>query len=223
SLSVTEAANSPVEVGFQLLIRPHVVPGTERIELEVIPKETSLSGTGSSALAPQGFDVFTLGASGLEGSIALPRTRSSTLVTNMMLDSGQTAVIGGLTTDSEAKSESRVPLLSSIPLLGELFKHETDTEDRRSLMIFITPTILHGREDAQRILSEELERRDRRLREELDALIDGVMLEEEAGPEADPWQGPPALPVAVPQVVEDHVFPAEQGAAAEPEGESGDQ
>ena len=223
SLSVTEAANSPVEVGFQLLIRPHVVPGTERIELEVIPKETSLSGTGSSALAPQGFDVFTLGASGLEGSIALPRTRSSTLVTNMMLDSGQTAVIGGLTTDSKATSESRVPFLSSIPLLGELFKHETDTEDRRSLMIFITPTILHGRDDARAILNQELERRDRRLREELDALIDGALIEGEAAPEVDTWQGPPALPQAVPQVVDGHVFPGEEQAPGEGESVQADE
>jgi hypothetical protein len=65
------------------------VPGTQKIVMEVIPKETSLSGTGTSALAPAGFDVFTIGASGLEGSIALPRTRSSTIVTTMMLETGR--------------------------------------------------------------------------------------------------------------------------------------
>ena len=214
SLSVTEASNSPVEVGFQLLIRPHVVPGTQRIELEVIPKETSLSGTGSSALAPPGFDVFTLGASGLEGSIALPRTRSSTLVTNMMLDSGQTAVIGGLTTDVDSTSESRVPFLSSIPFLGRLFRHETETTTRRSLMIFITPTIIHGREDAARILEHEIKRRNRRLREELDMLMEGTLAKEEEGVE-DALQGPPSLPDAVPQEVPEHVFSKE----SDPEGE----
>jgi type II secretory pathway component GspD/PulD (secretin) len=62
-LSIQEADGSPVEVGFQLLIRPQVVPGTDRILMDIIPKETSLSGTGNTALAPPGFDVFTIGAS----------------------------------------------------------------------------------------------------------------------------------------------------------------
>ena len=172
-LSIAEAKNSPVEVGFQLLIRPNVIPGSDRIMMEVIPKETSLSGTGQSALAPPGFDVFTLGASGLEGSIALPRTRSSTIVTTMMLDSGQTAVIGGLTTDSETKTETRVPGLWRIPLLGELFQYEEHSIDKRSLMVFLTPTIVHSREDQEMILQQELGRRRAKLAEEINSLMDG--------------------------------------------------
>jgi len=172
-LSIAEAMNSPVEVGFQLLIRPNVIPGTDRIMMEVIPKETSLSGTGQSALAPPGFDVFTLGASGLQGSIALPRTRSSTIVTTMMLDSGQTAVIGGLTTDSETESETRVPGLWRIPLLGELFRYKEHSIDKRSLMVFLTPTIVHSREDQEKVLQDELRRRRAKLADELEAMMVG--------------------------------------------------
>jgi type II secretory pathway component GspD/PulD (secretin) len=161
SLSVVEASSSPVEVGFQLLVVPHVVPGTDRLMLDVIPKETSLSGTGDSSLAPAGFDVFTIGASGLEGSIALPRKRSSTIVTSMILESGQTAVIGGLTTDTNVDSESRIPFLAAIPFLGELFKHESSTQERRSLIVFITPTILRSSEDSAALLQAELEERRR--------------------------------------------------------------
>jgi type II secretory pathway component GspD/PulD (secretin) len=170
-LSIQEASSSPVEVGFQLLITPHIIPGTERIMLEVIPKETSLSGTGDSALAPQGFEVFTIGAAGLEGSIALPRTRSSTMVTTMMLDSGQTAVIGGLTTDADTETESRVPLLSRIPLVGELFKYRSHNRDRRSLLIFLTPTIVHSRQDQELLLQQELGRRRRALADEIEAMV----------------------------------------------------
>jgi type IV pilus assembly protein PilQ len=170
-LSVAEASGSPVEVGFQLLIRPNVVPGTEKIIMEVIPKETSLSGTGSSVLAPPGFDVFTIGASGLQGSIALPRTRSSTMVTTMMLETGKTAVIGGLTTDSDVESESRVPFLSDIPILGWLFTYESKNRDRRSLMIFITPTIVRSSADTDRLLQQELQRRHTLLKDELERLL----------------------------------------------------
>jgi type IV pilus assembly protein PilQ len=173
-LSVSEASGSPVEVGFQLLIRPNIVPGTQKIVMEVIPKETSLSGTGSSALAPPGFDVFTIGASGLEGSIALPRTRSSTIVTTMMLETGQTAVIGGLSTDQDTESNSAVPGLSKIPLLGELFKYHTKSRDRRSLMVFITPSIVHSSEDTELIFQNELRRRQALLKGEVENLLNGT-------------------------------------------------
>jgi type IV pilus assembly protein PilQ len=170
-LSLSEAGGSPVDVGFQLLIVPHVIPGTNNLTMEVIPKETSLSGTGSSALAPPGFDVFTVGASGLEGSIALPRTRSSTIVTTMLLESGQTAVIGGLTTDTDNKSTSRVPGLSRIPVLGELFKYKKNERQRRSLMVFITPNIVHSSADQELLLQRELERRRNSLRAEVESML----------------------------------------------------
>ncbi len=171
-LTIGEAGGSPVEIGFQLLIRPNVVPGTDRIMMEVIPKETSLSGTSSdSAIAPQGFDIFTIGASGLEGSIALPRTRSSTIVTTMMLDAGQTAVIGGLTSDQDVKVHSQIPFLGDIPVLGFLFSHDANTRERRSLIVFVTPTIVHTREDQEMLLQQELRRRRIGLKEQMDALM----------------------------------------------------
>jgi type II secretory pathway component GspD/PulD (secretin) len=173
-LSLSEASNSPVDIGFQLLIVPHVIPGTNNLTMEVIPKETSLSGTGTSALAPAGFDVFTVGASGLEGSIALPRTRSSTIVTTMLLESGQTAVVGGLSTDSDLTIESRVPGLWRIPILGELFKHKNRDAQRRSLLVFLTPSIVHSSTDQEQLVQRELTRRKAKLADELEAMISPV-------------------------------------------------
>ena len=171
-LSLAEATGSPVDVGFQLLIIPHVIPGTNNLTLEVIPKETSLSGTGQSALAPAGFDVFTVGASGLEGSIALPRTRSSTIVTSMLLESGQSAVIGGLTTDTDTRSDSRVPFVSAIPVIGELFKYKKHERQRRSLLVFITPQIMHGNADTEAVMQRELKRRKVKLHDQIEQMID---------------------------------------------------
>jgi type IV pilus assembly protein PilQ len=174
NLSVQEANGSPVEVGFQLLVRPDIIPGTNMMMLDVIPKETSLSGTGNTSLAPPGFDVFTVGAAGAAGSIALPRVRSSTIVTSMKLNSGETAVIGGLSTDIESETESGVPYLSKIPLLGRLFQHNERNRERRSLMVFITPTIVRSGPDAQRILAYELQRRKEIYGGKLDVLMDDI-------------------------------------------------
>ncbi len=169
-LSVAEASGSPVEVGFQLLVRPNVIPGTEKMVMEVIPKETSLSGTGVSSFAPAGFDVFTVGAGGSAGSIALPRTRSSTIVTSMIIESGHTVMIGGLSTEADTQTNSKVPLLGDIPIIGELFKHRSKNRERRSLLVFLTPTIVRSSEDSQRVLEQELTRRRGALHKELEAL-----------------------------------------------------
>lgn len=176
-LSLEEASNSPVDTGFQLLLKPQIVPGADRVMLEVIPKETSLSGTGNSSLAPEGFDVFTIGAAGLEGTIALPRTRSSTIVTTMMVDSGQTAVIGGLTTEADTETISKVPGLWRIPLVGELFKHKNRSRARRSLMVFLTPSIIHSRDDHEALLQRELQLRRTKLEDQVEALVSGDYVE----------------------------------------------
>ena len=66
------------------------------------------------------------------------RNANSELVVN----DGETVVLGGILTKSEGESESAVPLLSKIPVLGWLFKKKSKFENQDELMIFITPTIV---------------------------------------------------------------------------------
>jgi len=64
--------------------------------------------------------------------------------TNVIVSNGQTAVIGGLTTQDEVETEYGVPILKDIPLLGYLFKFTTKSSESRDLVIFVTPTIAEG-------------------------------------------------------------------------------
>jgi type IV pilus secretin PilQ/predicted competence protein len=64
--------------------------------------------------------------------------------TNVIVANGQTAVIGGLTTQDEVETEYGVPILKDIPLLGYLFKFTTKSSESRDLVIFVTPTIAEG-------------------------------------------------------------------------------
>lgn len=159
ALTVEEADNSPVETGFQLLVQPHVIPGTGKVDLLIIPKETTLTGTGDPSVAPPGFDVFTVGANGDEGTIALPRERSSTVVSSVLLESGQTAILGGLSTDLDTETISEVPFFSDIPLLGWFFQHKSRTRDRQMLWVFVTPTVVRSTQDQQRLIEREILRR----------------------------------------------------------------
>ena len=62
--------------------------------------------------------------------------------TSVMVGSGDTIVIGGLLDEDVQESESRVPILGSIPLLGRLFRSNSTSVRKRNLMVFIRPTII---------------------------------------------------------------------------------
>ncbi|MBK8976490.1 MAG: hypothetical protein IPM29_11285 [Planctomycetes bacterium] len=170
-LVVEEAPESPVSTGFQLLVIPHVVPGTDQVLMDIIPKSESLSGTGTSALAPPGFDVFTVGSGDGSGSIALPRISSSTIATKVLLQSGQTAVLGGLVTDTDTQTETSVPLLGDIPLLGWLFKSRATSKSKQTIIVFVTPTVIRSAADIERNVEAILQERRQAMQSEYEAVF----------------------------------------------------
>ena len=72
----------------------------------------------------------------------VPSINTKQVTTKVLVENGGTVVIGGVYTQSESKSISKVPLLGDIPVLGWLFKNENKTDNKRELLIFITPKIL---------------------------------------------------------------------------------
>lgn len=71
-----------------------------------------------------------------------PAKLSKTANTQLIVRDGATVVIGGIYTRNDSDSESRVPLLGRIPVLGWLFKHTSRAESQTELLIFLTPNIL---------------------------------------------------------------------------------
>ena len=61
----------------------------------------------------------------------------------LTINSGDTAVIGGLMQDTVNDKESGIPFLSSIPFIGSLFKYEDDFREKSELIIFIRPVVIH--------------------------------------------------------------------------------
>jgi type IV pilus assembly protein PilQ len=59
----------------------------------------------------------------------------------LLVEDGETAVIGGLTVTQVNKVRSGIPLLSNLPIVGRLFSFNSDTENRRDLIILVTPRI----------------------------------------------------------------------------------
>lgn len=92
-------------------------------------------------------------------SVAGPvSSRSSDLILNkrefettLTVGDGQLLAIGGLLNDDERRTIERIPLLSDIPLIGELFKSRSRSRSKTNLMVFIRPTILRSKADGDRL------------------------------------------------------------------------
>lgn len=69
-------------------------------------------------------------------------TNRRSLQTSVLADDGETIVLGGLVTDDRNSTNSRVPGLGSLPLIGNAFRSRRESQTRRTLFIFLKPTIL---------------------------------------------------------------------------------
>ncbi len=109
------------ETGIKLLVTPHVT-NDGQISLDLSTERSSLQ---ELAAADLGF------------IISKQETKNQLLVSD-----GETAVIGGLTVTTVTKTRSGIPLLSSLPLIGGLFSFSSNNENRKDLIILVTPRIV---------------------------------------------------------------------------------
>ena len=78
--------------------------------------------------------------------------------TTIMARSGQTVVFSGLIQETKQHQERGTPILSDLPLIGPLFKFETDTAVRSELLIIMTPYLVDGDDDLDTQNQDEMER-----------------------------------------------------------------
>jgi type IV pilus assembly protein PilQ len=115
------AVSQLTTIGIQLRVKPHLTDD-KRIVLDLHPEVSDLS-TQST----------------VQGGIIINTSEADTRV---MVDDGQTAVIGGLIRTNESEIKTGVPLLMHIPILGALFRNTSTAKQQRELVIFVTPKIL---------------------------------------------------------------------------------
>lgn len=92
--------------------------------------------------------------------IRSPRIDTTVAQTTVSATSGQTVVLGGLITKSKSAVHRRVPLLSEIPVIGNLFRYDSEIDDKNELLIIMTPHIVKNERDLDRIKQMESARID---------------------------------------------------------------
>jgi type IV pilus assembly protein PilQ len=109
------------ETGIRLTVTPHVT-SNRQIAMELHTERSSIK---EVTAADIGFVFQTQRADN-----------------QLLVNDGETAVIGGLTVTEVTNSRSGIPLLSGLPIIGKLFSFSSNTENRRDLIILVTPRII---------------------------------------------------------------------------------
>ncbi len=123
------------DVGLRLKVKPQINEG-DTIKLELEQEVSSVNATSVT------------GASDITTS-----TRS--INTTVLVEDGQTLVLGGLNDDMITDVIEKVPLLGDIPVVGRLFQYKSKTKSKKNLVIFLHPVILRDAETANRISSSK--------------------------------------------------------------------
>lgn len=121
------------DVGLTLKVTPQVNEG-DTVKL-VLEQETSSVIPGS-----------------LESGIA---TRKRSIKTSVLVDDGGILILGGLIQEEVSDTESKVPLLGDIPIIGFLFRSKSTSKTKANLMVFLRPSILRDHRDAAFVTNEK--------------------------------------------------------------------
>ena len=135
------------DVTLRLEITPRINPDSKTIQMDISQKFDDFSSKQSTASELSSRAVHLI---------------KRNIETKLVLNDGETAVLGGLLVDKEVRHENKVPILGDIPILGWLFKGSTVQKEKKNLLVFITPTIIEGKnqsEAARKLLGKKLEER----------------------------------------------------------------
>tara|TARA_B110000037_G_scaffold91127_1_gene107712 strand:+ start:2744 stop:4480 length:1737 start_codon:yes stop_codon:yes gene_type:complete len=120
-----DASGAVVETQFkeavlQLEVTPQITPDN-RVIMDILVKQDSIGS-------------FTVNGE--------PAINVTEITTQALVGNGQTLVLGGIFQSEELTGDQKVPILGDLPLVGNLFKKQMRTRDKREILIFITPKII---------------------------------------------------------------------------------
>ncbi len=115
------------DVALSLTVTPQISPN-RMLRMKIEQKDDSLSQTNTASTVANDN----------------PTIDTSKITTNVMVKSGDILVLGGLIDHQALKNDSKIPILGSIPLIGNLFKYTNHHIEKKDLMVFLKPIILNS-------------------------------------------------------------------------------
>jgi len=135
------------DVGIILRITPHIHE-SEFVNLEIYQESSAVKGDSLLSLSTVG-----------------PTTTKRSAKTNVLVQNGNTVVIGGMMQETFNTLERKIPLLGDIPLLGNLFKFKSVSRKKTNLLIFLTPHVIKNPVDMEKVTTDHQEKMNRFIEE----------------------------------------------------------
>ncbi|MCC7152572.1 MAG: type II secretion system protein GspD, partial [Rubrivivax sp.] len=127
------------DVGITLRIRPQIGEGGA-IRMQIYQEQSAVKSTTAAGTSNAG-----------------PSTTKRSIEGTVTVDDGQILVLGGLIEDTYTTTQSKVPLLGDIPLLGAIFRSESRQRKRTNLMVFLRPIVMRDAQAQQRLSDDRYE------------------------------------------------------------------
>lgn len=127
------------DVGIILDVTPFI-GANNLVEMILQPQISSVDTSSPGQLIAAGSTL--LGASSTP--VYAPNINVRSADTVVVTPDAQTVVIGGLLSSDKADSETKIPILGDIPVLGNLFKYTAKSNTKTELLIFLTPHVVHA-------------------------------------------------------------------------------
>jgi general secretion pathway protein D len=113
------------------------------LKIEVVPlinsaREISLQIVETNDTLAKGINSETQ----IGGGVSVPKIDTQKLTTTIIVPDGATILMGGLISQTDSKTSSGIPFISTVPLIGNLFKSTTDDTERRELVVMIQPSVV---------------------------------------------------------------------------------
>lgn len=140
----SQTSISREEATIKLKLTPYISPNNESVRLKIDQQIKQLSN--KQVAAKQLADAAVV-------------TTKRSVKSNIVVNDGDTAVIGGLIREEEQNQENKVPILGDIPILGWLFKSKAVSREKVNLLVFITPKIIRNVNDQKNLLGNKLNER----------------------------------------------------------------
>ncbi|MCZ2290345.1 MAG: type II secretion system protein GspD, partial [Burkholderiales bacterium] len=127
------------DVGITLRIRPQIGEGGA-IRMQIYQEQSAVKSTTAAGTSNAG-----------------PSTTKRSIEGTVTVDDGQILVLGGLIEDTYTTTQSKVPLLGDVPVLGQLFRSESRQRKRTNLMVFLRPIVMRDAMAQQRLSDDRYE------------------------------------------------------------------
>ena len=148
NLSNTFATVERQDVGITLRLTPQISQG-DVVRLDLYQEV--------SAVVPNAL---------VDPNIAGPTTTVRSASTTIVAKNGQTVALGGLISDNVSNTQSKIPFIGDVPVIGQLFKNNDDRRNKINLLIFLTPHVVHDEGDLRSVSVEQRDKFKRYLKDQ---------------------------------------------------------